>query len=205
MAVAVVAVVVAVKKQQHKDSNDEENDDCNDDDDDNDANDNNNNQQQPTTTTTTKTTAKDSSGSSGGTAGAGGGGNAPIEIRDLSGTFTLNYDMGSAGYALSLLPSLNDLAEIPDSGQKSLVVVAQVGGALHIRVFDEAGNFTDYPEDALDTTALADLNTYLTDLWAKAQLEDSETAEYTSDRLGYIKFVYDFGRGYNVDKVFDQF
>jgi FtsX-like permease family len=43
------------------------------------------------------------------------------------------------GADLLLLPSVNDVSEIPTAGKKNLIVVADVRNVLHVRVFDVAG------------------------------------------------------------------
>ena len=93
------------------------------------------------------------------------------------------------GYELKLTRAAT-LADLPNSGA-SLVVVAELGGFLHFRIFDAAGNVVrDKAESDLgsQSTAITNLKARLDSLWATTNLlsEDKVAVlESTSAITGY--------------------
>ncbi len=83
-----------------------------------------------------------------------------------------------AGAKIQLLPSLADSEGIPTSG-KDLIVIAQVGDSLRLRVFDRVGKVVlDAPEAELteQSTKMADLKTLLKDSWPPREPPADETS-----------------------------
>jgi len=80
------------------------------------------------------------------------------------------------GCDLRLMPSLNDVSDIPKGG-KDLIIVAAVDNVLHFRMFDGAGKMVvDTDEKRLTERAgqIEDLRTQLVDLWPPHELTPSE-------------------------------
>jgi hypothetical protein len=71
-------------------------------------------------------------------------------------------------FGLRLMPSVGHVSDIPSVG-KTLVIVADVGGVLHFRIFDGDGRTvvdTDETRLTAQSGQIADLKTQLKDLWS---------------------------------------
>jgi hypothetical protein len=89
------------------------------------------------------------------------------------GALTWSYSTakGPTGFDLLLMSSVGDVGDIPTAG-KTLVIVADVSGVLHFRIFEGDGRIvvdTDESRLTAQTGPIADLKKRLEDLWPPHQ------------------------------------
>jgi hypothetical protein len=115
--------------------------------------------------------------------------NGSAAVVYANGVTALESLVPENGYELKLTRAAT-LADLPNSGA-SLVVVAELGGFLHFRIFDAAGNVVrDKAESDLgsQSTAIANLKARLDSLWATTNLLSADKVavlESTSAITGY--------------------
>jgi hypothetical protein len=92
--------------------------------------------------------------------------------------FKLLYPDAKAKFDLRLMPAVGDINDIPKSA-KTLIIVANVRGVLHFRVFDGDGGTLDADESRLTDEAgtIADLRKRLENLWPPRRLGEEEKVQ----------------------------
>lgn len=89
------------------------------------------------------------------------------------------FSVTSAAYTLELLPSLSNAGHVTPNGH-SLVVVADVTGKIHVRVFDSTGAMivdASQPKRDHKTSSYAQLAALLTSNWDRSKLKSLEIKE----------------------------
>ena len=97
-----------------------------------------------------------------------------LELRILS--WLVPEETLGEGYDLRLMPSVNAVADVPNVGNK-LIIVAAVNHVLHFRIFDVDGNVvvnTDEKRLPGQVNQIKDLKKRLASLWPPHELTGSE-------------------------------
>ena len=98
------------------------------------------------------------------------------------------------GLDLRLMPSLGDASDIPTAGKASLIV-ADVRGVLHFRIFDGDGRIvvdTDEPRLAAHAGPIAEVRKRLENLWPPRQPTDDEKDQVitaVNSIVGYTRYT----------------
>ena len=118
--------------------------------------------------------------------------NGAVALVHRNGVSALNALLAENAYDLRLM-RLADKAGLPPEGE-SLVVVAEIAGVLHFRIFDAAGAQvidTDESELAGKSAELTELRSRLSGLWATTNLLNSDKRTVVSVASGIVGFDID--------------
>ena len=134
--------------------------------------------------------------------------NGAVAVVHRNGVPALDGLLAENAYDLRLIRATT-VADLPVEGE-SLVVVAEVAGVLHFRIFDAAGAQvidTDESELAGKTTELTELRGRLSGLWATTNLLNSDKRTVVDSASAIVGFDLDrdASSGLSVDGLQKQF